>query len=244
MKEKLFGFKGTITPTAVVKDLSENWEQDEISFAIKDGIFEAKYSDKSEKEKALATANLYIQSWNLEHNSKLTIDFNHFWEPKENGGTAHGLTLGENIKVSERVMINTITHSLSFSVKAKIVGKSDSASFSANQALVEKATKDATLQEAIRFYSDEVVDEKRPLYGVYKALEVLIGKLRVGAKEEYGMEVLGRLAGKNKNYVKAVKETTQLQRHAKTSARKLLSEQECRDRVRILIKAYANSVPA
>ncbi len=243
MKQKLFGFKGSITPTSVIKELSEDWEQDEISFSIKDGFFEAKYSDKSEKEKALLIANLFIKTWNFQHNTRLTPSFNHFWEPKENGGTAHNLSLSDSIKVTDRVITtHAITHRVSFEVKARIVGKSDSASFLANQSLVEKSLKDKNLMEALEFYSEEVIDEKRPLYGVYKALEVLIDKLRDGGNEKDGMESLAKLAGKSWKYVDEVKERTQLQRHAVTFARNILSEHECRDRAKVLIEAYANSI--
>lgn len=243
MKQKLFGFKGSITPSSVIKDLSEEWEQDGISFSIKDGVFEAKYFDKSEEEKALLIANLFIKTWNFQHNTRLTPNFNHFWEPKENGGMAHSLSLSDSVKVTDRVIITpTIAHRVSFEVKAKIVGKYDSASFLTNQLLVEKSLKDKSLKEAIEFYSEEVVDEKRPLYGVYKALEVLINKLRAGGKEKDGMEALGKLAGKSWKYADEVKERTQLQRHAVTPARNILSEQECRDRAKVLIEAYANFV--
>lgn len=243
MKQKFFGFRGSVTPSSVIQDLSEEWEQDGISFSVKDEVFKAKYFNKSEEEKALLIANLFIKTWNFKHNTRLTVNFNHFWGLKEGGGVAHNLILSDTVKVTDRVITTrAITHRLSFEVKARIVGKSDSASFLANQLLVEKSLKDKSLKEALEFYSEEVVDEKRPLYGVYKALEVLIEKLRNGGKKEVGMEVLGKLAGKNKKYIEEVKQRTQLQRHAVTSAKSILSEQECRDRAKLLIEAYANSI--
>jgi len=81
------------------------------------------------------------------------------------------------------MIAHTVVHRVSCEVKARIVGKSDSASFLANQSLVEKNLKDETLKQALGFYSEKVVDEKRPLYGIYKALEVLIDKLRTGGKK-------------------------------------------------------------
>jgi len=243
MKQKLFGFRGSITPSSVIKDLNEEGELNGISFFIKDGVFEAKYFNKSDEEKALLIANSFIITWNFRHNTKLTVNFNHFWGLKENSSVAHDLNLSDSVKITDKVITtHTITHRLSFEVKARIVGKSDSASFLANQSLVERSLKDESLKEALEFYSEEVIDEKRPLYGVYKALEVLINKLRVGGREKDGMEALGKLAGKNWKYVDEVKERTQLQRHAVTSARNILSEQQCRDRAKVLIESYADSI--
>lgn len=239
MKQKLFGFKGSIEPAPIIKGLNEKWEQNGISFSIEDGVFEVKFSNKEEEEKALGIAKLFIQTWNFQHNTRLSVNFNHFWRPKDDGGIAHNLNLSDSIKITDRLIT---THTVSFQVKARIVGRSDSASFFTNQSLVEKSLQDERLKEALEFYSEEVVDEKRPLYGIYKALEVLIEKLKAGSRKEDGMEVLGNLAGKNKKYVEEVIETTQKQRHAKTSARRLLSEQECRDRAKVLIEAYANSI--
>jgi|GEM_PF-6158615 len=53
MKQKLFGFRGSITPSSLIKDLNEEWELDGISFSVKNGVFEAKYFNKSDQEKAL-----------------------------------------------------------------------------------------------------------------------------------------------------------------------------------------------
>ena len=240
MKQKPFGFRGSITPPSLIKDLNEEWELEGISFSVKNGVFEAEFSDKKDKEKALLIANSFIATWNFRHNTKLTVNFNHSWEPKDDGNVTHSLNLSETVKVTDRVITEqTIAHRVSFEVKARIVGRSDSASFLANQSLVEKSLKDKTLRQALGFYSEEVVDEKRPLYGVYKALEVLIDKLGKGKK---GMKALGKLADKGWKYVDEAKERTQLQRHALSPARDLLSEQECKDRVSLLIESYANSI--
>jgi len=240
IKQKPYGFRGSITHSSLIKDLNEKWELENIFFSVKNGAFEVGFSDKKDQEKALLIANSFIATWNFRHNTKLAVNFDHYWESKDDGNVVHSLNISETVKVTDRVITEqTIAHRVSFEVKARIAGRSDSASFLANQSLVEKSLKDETLRRALGFYSEEVVDEKRPLYGVYKALEVLIDKSGKGKK---GMEVLGNLAGKDWKYVDEAKERTQLQRHANSKARNILSEQQCRDRVKLLIESYANSV--
>jgi len=50
------------------------------------------------------------------------------------------------------------------------------------------------------------------------------------------------LANHAEKYVSDVRETTQLTRHARTQARQLLTDAECRERARILIDAFAKSI--
>jgi len=110
-----------------------------------------------------------------------------------------------------------------------------------NSVLIGKGCKNNALRMAIEFYSEEVVDDKRPLYGIYKALEVLIKEL----KERYlgkGREKLGKITGKSKKFVVDILESAQLQRHAVTSAWELLTEEECIRRTKIIIQAYADFI--
>ena len=235
MKQKLYGFKGNITPNSVIGDLDEEWEHDGISLSVKNGVFEINYLDKDEEDKARKIADTYLYAWSLKHNTKINADFNHSWGPKEDGGKNLKISLSENIKVSDRVIVNQV----SFDVKARIVGKFDSSSFVNEQELVEKSINNESLRKALEFFSEEVVDEKRPLYGVYKAIEELTHALGGSRK---GREALGRLAGCGKRYVSELMGSTQHQRHAKTKARKIFSEHECRSRANELIEAYADSI--
>lgn len=242
-KQKPFGFKGSILPVSAIKDLSESWEQDGILFFIKEGFFEVSYSTKKDHKKALEIANLFVQSWNFQHSTELEVRFNQFWESKKSRKTFQSITLDEKIKVSDRVStVNKIIYSLSYHVKANILGKSDSSSFVVHKNLVEKCLNDDSLKKSIGFYSNEVIGKKRPLYGIYKSLEILIEKLKGRGSKRDGMTALAELAGKNYRYVDEVMERTQLQRHAVSRARNVLSETECRHRAKGLIQAYADSI--
>lgn len=232
MSEKFFGFKGAIIPPVVVNDLTENWEQDGISFSINDGIFEVNFSSEQEEGKAREIADLFIKAWGFNHGTKLSVDFNHSWKPKENGKNFHSVSLHETVKVYDRVIV----HRVSSTARARIIGKGDSSSFFANQSLVEKCLKDEGLKKALEFYSEEVIDNEKPLYGIYKALEILSKSLRTNKIN--GRKALGKLANESEGYVDDVMQTTQRQRHAITQAKNLLSEQECKERAKILIDAY------
>ena len=236
MEEKLFGFRGAIVPSSVVKNLTEEWEQHGISFNIKEGVFEVRFSSESDEERARDLANLFVNAWSFQQGTKLSVEFNHSWKPKSNGGSFHSLVIQDTVKFSDRL---TIVNSVITTAKARIIKKSDSASFVANRSMVEKCLNDKNLKRALEFYSNEVVDDERPLYGIYKALEELTEKLKNKGMD--GRDALAKLAGKNKKYVDEVMETTQHQRHAITVARKLLSEQECRSRAKVLLDSYAKA---
>ena len=59
--------------------------------------------------------------------------------------------------------------------------------------MVSKALGDTTLRTALRYFNEEVVDDNRPLYGIYKAIEVIAHHLG-----NDGWKQLAALAGKNK----------------------------------------------
>ena len=117
----------------------------------------------------------------------------------------------------------------------------DTASFTNETEMVQKALRDATLADALHYFTAEALDEDRPLYGIYKALEAIVHQLEsAGAKD--GRAALARLAGESTKYVSDVMETAQTQRHARTTAKRKLSDQECRTRAAHLIKTYSDSL--
>ena len=151
MEEKLFGFRGAIVPSSVVKNLTEEWEQHGISFNIKEGVFEVRFSSESDEERARDLANLFVNAWSFQQGTKLSVEFNHSWKPKSNGGSFHSLVIQDTVKFSDRL---TIVNSVITTAKARIIKKSDSASFVANRSMVEKWLNDKNLKRALEFYSN------------------------------------------------------------------------------------------
>ena len=233
-----YGFRGAIEPSIEFKDFSDDFVIDGISFRVHNNLFEVGYNDKNLEEKAIRLAKNYINVWIFNNNIKIKIDFNHTWKLKDDGGKFHNLELKDSVRVSERVIIKTMTYSIK--AMARIVNpKFDSKAFSSYTELAEKSLLSEALQKAIAYYSQEILDKERPLYGVYKALEVLINEL---SEKGDGRELLAKLVGKNKKYVSDIMESTQHQRHDKTKARKLLSDADCRERTKELILAFANNI--
>lgn len=142
------------------------------------------------------------------------------------------MNVSETLKVTADIRVNTVTMKGSgFIVSAGF----DSAKLSSYSTQVSKSQKNPALAKALMYFSEEVVDSDRPLYGVYKALEELSHTLG-------GRDKLAALVNRPEKYVGDVMETTQHTRHARTQSRQLLSDAECRERARVLIEAYEKSI--
>jgi len=238
MSNKKYGFEGTVNPTDISKGLSEYWEKNNIVYSIENTVFKVEFDNEEQEEEAQKTANLFISCWNLNNNTHLIVDFNHSWRPGEDNGKNISLKLSDSLTVRDTT--KTI-HKASSERGMYVVGKFKSNSFVENSLLVEKALKDEALRKAIEFYSEEVTDSKRPLYGIYKAVESLTNHLK---KEHHkdGRKALGELAGKDETFVDEIMQSTQFQRHSKTDAKVKLSDEECKSRTKTLIQAYADSI--
>ena len=238
MSNKKYGFEGTVNPTSISKGFSEHWEENNIVCSIENTVFKVEFDNEEQEEAARETANLFISFWNFKNNTHLTVDFNHSWRPGENNCKNSSLKLSESLTL--RDTFETI-HKASSERGIYVVGKFKSNSFVENSLLVEKALKDEALRQSIEFYSEEVTDSKRPLYGIYKAVESLTKHL----DKEYprkGRAILGKLAGKDKRFVDEVMQSTEFQRHSNPEAKEKLSDEECKNRTKTLILAYADSI--
>lgn len=109
--------------------------------------------------------------------------------------------------------------------------------------IVNKALKNDALKAALQYFNDEVVDNNRPLYGIYKSIEAITKHLeKNGAKN--GRKELARLAGEKLKFVGDVMETAnEFRHHEDKNSRVLLSKEECRNRAFLLIKTFAKSLP-
>jgi hypothetical protein len=239
---KLCGAQGEIVnfPFKDVHDIFYN--QNGIEIEIKEGNLYVGVDDEAKLDEAKELAHLHLFAWSLRQNIKVGVDFNHTWKTNAQGNQDNFLDLHDNVRVVDHLQIQTVTHQVSIKGSALIVTQEmhDSASPANDTSMVNKALKDKTLKNALRYFSEEVVDDDRPLYGIYKALEVIAHHLGGGRD---GWRQLGVLAGQNEVFVTDVKQTTQLQRHAVTPAHRRLTDDECKERAKILIHAYANSLP-
>jgi hypothetical protein len=95
------------------------------------------------------------------------------------------------------------------------------------------------LNLALKYFNEEGIDSSKPLYGIYKALEIISKNLG-----KNGWKKLAKLAGENEKFISEITETAQIDRHSKgyQNVKKVLTEKECQERSQKLIKAYADSI--
>jgi hypothetical protein len=204
--------------------------------SIHDGIFEVGYENESEVENAKEIANNLISSWVLNNGVKITPDFNMSWCRCSDSGRAVGLSLKENIIVRDRPITTTI---IALPMRY-VVRVADSYSFKTYFDMAKKADKDKSLSIALSYFSDEVIDSKKPKVGVYRIVEEL-------SKKVGGSKKLAELVGKNEKYIKEINQSCQEHRHSllwiiSKHVQSSLTDQECIDRVRFLIQTYAASI--
>ena len=144
------------------------------------------------------------------------------------------LTLSDTVKVCADIRVSQVI----IQGKARIVTAAyDSAKLSTYSSQGGKSQRSTALANALKYFSEETINDERPLYGIYKAIEAL------AAAVTGGREALGKLVGHGKAYVDDVMQTAQLTRHHNdANARKILTDQQCKERAKILIDAFAKSI--
>lgn len=243
---KPFGIRGAIIPNTVCKNINKTYSIDEIDIQIKDDIFEVGYDTQSDETKARHIAQNMINSWQLRNGIKISVDFNQSWKMESSGSKTIGINLSDSTTASDRVMMVTTTTHIIKGMAYIIKKESDSFSFDDDVKMAEKALKDQPLSEALEYFGSEVVQGQRPLYGIHKAIELLMKHLGNG-NEHKGRRKLATLAGKTETYISELTETAQTQRHSSIwlttqGVKKILNEVECKERAKTLIEAYSKTI--
>ena len=234
-----FGAQGQIE-NFPFKDINETiLDKDGVIIEVKDGIMYVEADSGNLLDSVIMYANLYLAIWTKRQNLKVTVNFNHKWKLNNNGGKDIRLEFNDSISLIDRVQTKTFTHDVSIQGRARIIsqGMHDSASFQNDTLVFYKALKHPVLKQVLLYFSEEVMDAKKPLYGIYKALEAITNHLG-----KSGREKLANLAGQPANYVKDIMETTQTERHDKTDASRKLDDDECKRRAKNLIDVFSNSL--
>ena len=240
---KPYGAQGEIL-NFPFKDLQETfYDQDGIELTVDGGVLSVGVDDRHTLEEAKELAQLYLAAWTVRQDIKVQVTFNHVWEPNQQGGQHHSLTLEDRVRAVDRVQVHVTTHRIQLPLTYTVVSQQmrDSASFTGDAPMLQKAQRYAALKSALLYYSQEVVDDDRPLYGVYKALEAMIDHLAQNQSD--GRRALARLAGQPRSYVDDVMQTAQVRRHHRTTGTRRLTDEECRQRAKLLIDTFARSLP-
>lgn len=240
---KPFGFRGTLTPKSAFKEIEENHSFKNILVSIKNGIFEVGYDKEDEKDRALKIANALIASWSKRNNIKIEIEFNQSWQVKPGTNKFIAMGLHDEVKAVDQVVTTTVT----MKVMAYIVkSHSNSYSFTEDIEIAKKAETDETLAEALKHFHDEVIDHKKPMYGIHKAIEQII-KHMPGKNENEKRNKLAEITGYDRLYIDDLMTSIQVERHSKEWLRlhkigKIIEDKECIERAKNLIDGYTTSL--
>jgi len=236
--ETKYGLRGAIVPTGPFKDADEAFAFDGFCIEVKDGVIAIGYNNRGDTERAREIIRQYLDWFSTEHNVSHTADLNQRWEIPDTEPSTIGLAVNSASTATGKIQLQVTIHG-----RARIVASGyDSGKLSTYSDKVRKSQQNQALARAVQYFHEEAIEADRPLYGIYKAIEALTQELPGGRAE------LGILAGchnqkEGKRYVDDIMQTSGLTRHHNDpDARRILSDDECRDRARILIGAFARHI--
>jgi hypothetical protein len=227
--ETKYGLRGSIVPGGIA---DESFDFEGFPVTINGDVIEIGFNDSGDQDRAKEIVRRHLAAFSLQSSIGYTTDLNQSWALNPGGINDISISVADRARVDDSVRMTQVT----IGGTARVVSPDfESVRVSNGSDLVRKSFRDPALAKALTYFSEEVIDDNRPLYGVYKAFEEL--RHAVGGEEN-----LAKLVGQTKSYVEAIRRTTQLTRHAITQATQALTEAECCMRMRILIEAYAKSI--
>ena len=236
---KPYGFAASVTPSTEFHE-EQPIVLDGIEISVHAGHLEVGYDHEEDEHKARRMARILVDAWRARTRVALEVGFDQAatWKPNSQGGKDMAIPLSDQATATDRLCV---TRETTGENGEPVVIESDSYSILNDVQMTVKALNHKPLEDALRFYSQEGLDPKRPLYGIFKAIESITKRLPGGRKE------LGKLAGEPEStaekFVGDVMQTANSIRHSNPTGGPVLSEQECKDRAYILICAYADSLP-
>ncbi len=233
-----FGFQGAIRSSAAFDGPIDTFTLDSITVTVEGGVFSVGYQREDQEQEARRLAGALIDTWMFRHNAKVSVDFNQSWRVEADGHRSVFVHLHAEGRAGAAAYATLTERDEHGNDITRVINPS---SFANDQGLAEKACRDRTLEMALHYFTREVIEDERPLYGIYKAIEEVTAHL-AALHTTNGRTYLGQLAGHDKKFVDDLMETTQLQRHARTHAKRRLSDEECHARAKMLIEAYAQSL--
>ncbi len=216
---------------------------DGITILVKEGVIEVGYSAAADEDRARLLVKSYMDALSLKMSFRVHANLHQSWQLVEGDARAWCVAHEGAIKPSGQIRIATADVETSAAIAPANIH--DSRDFANVGDLVEKTRRNEPLRLALQYYNHEIVETDRPLYGIYKAIEEItkhLGKQGINDSRKY----LGELAGYDKQFVEDVMSTTNVgidgRHYSGYPGQRRLSNDECRERARILIEAYAKSV--
>lgn len=228
-----FGLRGAIVP---LFNKSQSWDYGFFQLSVESGVCEIGYEDEALEGSAREVVKRYLAAHNFENGTNYHVDLNVSWRMDASGSKAIAIEFCENLSITASLSVQ-VTQVTSTGGARLVSPGFDSDALDNQTTLVNQCHKDPALASALMYFNEEVIEDEHPLYGIYKAIEALTKAI------PGGREALGMLVGHNKNYVGDVMVTAQLTRHHNDpDAKRVLTDEECKERAKILIRGYANTV--
>jgi hypothetical protein len=242
---KPYGFEAAVTPSTIFY-MRETLLVDRIEISVHAGLLQVGYDREEDAQQARRAARALVDAWRARTYIPLEVNFEQAstWRPNAHGGVHREVSLIDHAGLTDRAYVDLETVGADGQpVRARL----DSHSMLHDTPMLVKALKHKPLEDTLRFYSQEGLNPKRPLYGIFKAIEAITYALR--NEQPDGRTALGKLVDKSKSndeakrYAGDIMQTANTIRHAQSKGTAVLTETECRERAYRLICAYAASLP-
>ncbi len=207
------------------------------------GVIEVGYTDAVDEARARVLVKIYMDALSLRMGFGMHANLHQSWQLVEGGARAWCVAVEGAIKPSGQIRIATADVETTAAIAPSNIY--DSRDLANVAGLVEKALRNEPLRLALQYYNDEIVETDHPLYGIYKAIEEITKHLS-NQDTKKSRKYLGELAGCDEQFVEEVMSTANVgidgRHYSGSPGKRQLSDDECRERARILIEAYAQSV--
>lgn len=237
---KPFGMQGEIQNYPYKEFTEVSYDQDGIKIEVKDSLMIIGVDEEEKLVDAKMIADLLIILWSKSENRKLKVNYNQKWSLNDQNERVTRLLLIDSVHLSDKV--ETVLRQVDIYGKSSIIrSEKDGASFKNHLALLMKAKKHTALKDALLYFSDEVIDVEKPLYGIYKAIEAMYQYFSKDDKKKlWAITQLAAIINENPDYVKEILSSTHETRHHDPRKKAIIQDSDCIERTKRLIDAFAN----
>jgi len=160
-----FGFQGAIRSSAAFDGPIDTFTLDSITVTVEGGVFSVGYQREDQEQEARRLAGALIDTWMFRHNAKVSVDFNQSWRVEADGHRSVFVHLHAEGRAGAAAYATLTERDEHGNDITRVINPS---SFANDQGLAEKACRDRTLEMALHYFTREVIEDERPLYGIYK----------------------------------------------------------------------------
>jgi len=184
--DKKYGLRGTIVPQGVG---DERFSFEGFQIETRDGVLEIAYADSADESRARDIVRQYLAWFSVHRGTRYTLDLDETWELKAGGAKDIGIAVADVLRHDDSIRTTKVSIK---GVSCIATADFDSMRVSNASEMVRKSQSETALAKALMYLSEEVVDDDRPLYGIYKAIEALTearppgGKIKAQVERSWG----------------------------------------------------------